>query len=162
MIILPSQGKERQRRFYSQIHRGEVILRWSREWCSQDSGKTTAAITCERKGWMTPKTLWRDCSPIDTKISSLRPRELGENRFILYFFKIFIFLLQLIYNVLSTSAVQKSDPVIYIYVYTHCFSHIILYHVPSQVTRYSYFSYTAASHCLSSPNASTYFKLSLF
>ena len=47
----------------------------------------------------------------------------------LLFFK--FFLLQLIYNVLSISDVQQSDPVLYI----HSFSHIILHQVPSQVSR---------------------------
>ena len=39
-----------------------------------------------------------------------------------------------------------------IHIYTHSFSHIIPHHVPSQVTRYSSLCYTAASHCLSTPN----------
>ena len=40
-----------------------------------------------------------------------------------------------------------------IYIYTHTFSHIILHHVPSQVTGYSSLCYTAGSHCLSTLNA---------
>ena len=39
------------------------------------------------------------------------------------------------------------------YVYIYDFSTIIIYHVPSQVTRYSSLWYTAGSHCLSTPNA---------
>ena len=35
--------------------------------------------------------------------------------------------------------------------YLHSFSHIILHHVPSQVTWYSSLCYTAGSHCLSIP-----------
>ena len=42
---------------------------------------------------------------------------------------------------------------IYIYTHTHSFLHIILHHVPSQVTRYSSLCYTAGSHCFSTPNA---------
>ena len=40
-----------------------------------------------------------------------------------------------------------------LYVYTYPFSHIILHHVPSQVTRSSSLCYTAGSHCLSTTNA---------
>ena len=54
------------------------------------------------------------------------------------------FLLYLIYNVLSISAVQQSDPVIHTYM--HSFSHIILHQVPSQVTGYSSLCCTAGSH----------------
>ena len=36
---------------------------------------------------------------------------------------------------------------------THSFSHIILHHVPSHVTRYSSCAKPAASHCLSTLNA---------
>ena len=51
------------------------------------------------------------------------------------FLRFLSFLLYLSYNVLSISAVQKSDPVyIYIYIvirrYIHSFSHIILHRVP--------------------------------
>ena len=41
----------------------------------------------------------------------------------------------------------------YIYIYICSFSHIILYHVLSQVTSYSSLCYTAGSQCLSTPNA---------
>ena len=54
-----------------------------------------------------------------------------------FFLCIFIFLnffLEWIYNALSIFAVEQSDPVTHIYI--HSFSHIILYHVPSQVVRY--------------------------
>ena len=68
-------------------------------------------------------------------------------------------------DVLSISAVQQSDPVIHtyicvcVYIYIYSFPHIILYHVPSQVTTYSSLCYTAGSHgqvyfqlkCLSRP-----------
>ena len=37
----------------------------------------------------------------------------------IFFVRFWFFLLQLIYNVLSISAIQQSDPVIYIYIYTH-------------------------------------------
>ena len=38
---------------------------------------------------------------------------------------------------------SKNDPVIHIYTF---FSHIILHHIPSQVTRYSSLCYKAADH----------------
>jgi len=38
------------------------------------------------------------------------------------------------------------------YIYIHSFSHIILHHVPSQVTRYSSLCFAAGSHCLSTAN----------
>ena len=60
----------------------------------------------------------------------------------------------MIYNVLSISAVQQGDPVMHRY--RHSFSHIILHHVPSQVTRYSSLCLTAGCHCLSTPNTSIY------
>ena len=49
------------------------------------------------------------------------------------------------------STIQQSDPVTHIYVcvHIHSFSHIILHHASSQVTRYSSQCYTAGSHCLS-------------
>ena len=73
-------------------------------------------------------------------------------------FKIFISSVIVDYNVLSISALQQCDPVIcmsfiYIYTHTHSFSHIILHHVPSQVTRSSSLCSIAGSHCLSTPNA---------
>ena len=43
--------------------------------------------------------------------------------------------------------------------HTHSFSHIILHHVPSQVTRCSPLCYTARSHCLSTPKAKKNFKI---
>ena len=51
--------------------------------------------------------------------------------------------------------VQRSDTVTHTrtYIYIHSFSHMFLYHLPSQVTRYSSLCYTAGSHCLSTPNA---------
>ena len=66
------------------------------------------------------------------------------------FFQIYIFLLQLIYDVLSISDEQQSDPVIYRYI---IFSQIILHHVPSQVTRYSLLCYRVVSYCLFTLNA---------
>ena len=39
------------------------------------------------------------------------------------------------------------------YINIHSLSHIILHHVPSQVTRSSSLCYTAGAHCLSIPNA---------
>ena len=57
----------------------------------------------------------------------------------------------MIYNVLSISAVQQSDP--FIHLYTFFFFHIILHHVPSQVIRYNSLCYTAGPCCLSTPNA---------
>ena len=45
-----------------------------------------------------------------------------------------IFLLCLIYSILSISAVQQSDPVTHTYI--HSFSYIILHYVPSQVIKY--------------------------
>ena len=39
------------------------------------------------------------------------------------------------------------------HIHIHYFSHIILHHVPSQVTIYSSLCYTAWSHCLTTPNA---------
>jgi len=39
------------------------------------------------------------------------------------------------------------------YIYIHSFSHIILHHVSSQVTRYSSLCHTAGYHCLPIPNA---------
>ena len=48
---------------------------------------------------------------------------------------------------LSVFYVQQGDPGTHTYI--HSFSHIILHHVPSQVTRYSFQCYTVGSHCLS-------------
>ena len=50
-----------------------------------------------------------------------RKKNTAPRQLILPFFKIrfLFFLLSLIYNVLSISAIQQSDPVIYVYVYTH-------------------------------------------
>ena len=39
------------------------------------------------------------------------------------------------------------------YICIDSFSHIILHHVASQVTRHSSLCYTEGSHCLSTPNA---------
>ena len=61
------------------------------------------------------------------------------------------FLLELVYSVLSTSAVQQSDPVIHIDTYS--LSHIIPHQAPSQVTGYSSLCDTAGSHCSSTPDA---------
>ena len=71
----------------------------------------------------------------------------GTSREVVFFFflRFLFFLLQLIYIVLSISAVQS---------HIHSFSHIILHHVPPQVTRYSSPCYTAESHCLSTPKLS--------
>jgi len=49
------------------------------------------------------------------------------------------------------STVQQSDPVTHTYI--HSFSHIILHHAPSPVTRYSSLCHTAGANCLSIPNA---------
>ena len=49
------------------------------------------------------------------------------------------------------STVHQSDPVTHTYI--HSFSHIVLHHAPSQVTRYSSQCYTAEFHCLFIPNA---------
>ena len=73
---------------------------------------------------------------------------------ILFYFKNIFTIVYL--QILSVSAVQKSDPVIHIYIHIHCFSHIILHHVPSQVNGYSFLCYTAGLHCLSTPNAMVY------
>ena len=67
------------------------------------------------------------------------------------FFKIFIFSIIVDLQCSATfycAAVTQS----YIYIYI-LFSHIILHHVPSQVTRYSSLCCTAGSHCLSTPSA---------
>ena len=71
-----------------------------------------------------------------------------------YFFKLCIFF-KIFYYSLFTMFYQLYSKVtqLYIYVHTHSFSHIILHHVPSQVTRYSSLCYTAGSHCLSTSNA---------
>jgi len=42
-----------------------------------------------------------------------------------------------------------SDSVIYLFVYTHSFPHVIFYHVLSQVVRYSIPCHSAGPHCLS-------------
>ena len=56
-------------------------------------------------------------------------------------------LLQSIYNSLSISAVQQSDPVIYIYIHTHGL--FIVHRVLSQVIRYSSLCYPVGPRCLS-------------
>ena len=63
---------------------------------------------------------------------------------------------QLIYNVVPISAVQKNDPdicvcihvyiYIYIYIYTHSFSHIIFHHVQSQEVRHNSLCSTAGPY----------------
>ena len=51
---------------------------------------------------------------------------------LLFFLRFLFFLLQLIYNILSISAVQKSDPVTHTHTHTHTqFSHIIFCHITS-------------------------------
>ena len=66
-------------------------------------------------------------------------------------FKIFIFLYYG-WFIMSYFCCKAKCPVIYI----HSFSHLILHHVPTQVTGYSSLCYTAGSHCLSIPNATVY------
>ena len=71
-----------------------------------------------------------------------------------YFLFCFVLLLYSIYNVLSISIAQQSDPVIHIYAFfVFFFFHIILHPIPSQVIRYSSLGYTTEFHCLSTPNA---------
>ena len=70
--------------------------------------------------------------------------------FLFLFLKIFLFfLLWLIYNVLSIFAVQQSDPImcvcVCVCVCMHSFSDIILHHVASQATRYSFLCYIHAA-----------------
>ena len=77
-----------------------------------------------------------------------------QNSFILdeaFLFNEFYFFHYSFTVVCQFSTVQQSDPVTHIHV--HAFSHIILHHVPSQVTRYSSLFHTAESHWLSTPTA---------
>ena len=59
--------------------------------------------------------------------------------------------LQCSVNLLYSKVTQSYMHYIYIYIYTHThiysFSHIILHHFPSQVTRYSSLCYIGGSHC---------------
>ena len=41
------------------------------------------------------------------------------------------------YSAMPISALQHNDPVIYIYIYTHYFSHAIVHHVLSHETGYN-------------------------
>ena len=99
-----------------------------------------------------------NCSPYEifSKFSTAQflfqtTHAIGDRSFL---FKIFI--LQLIYNILSIYSVPQSDPVTHThthtYIYTHSFSHIF-HHVPSQVIGYISLCYTARPHCLPSPKA---------
>ena len=68
-----------------------------------------------------------NCSPLPWQKRQKRFSNLYN---VIYFIN--DFLLQLIYNVLSSSSVQHSDPVMHIYTYI-LFLIIIFYHVLSQV-----------------------------
>ena len=72
----------------------------------------------------------------------------STNDFILFFFKKNFIIVNLQYSVNFYCTLKWP-----IYIYIHSFSHIILHHVPSQVTRCSSLCYAAGSHCLSTPNA---------
>ena len=63
--------------------------------------------------------------------------------FSFYFLMIFIFSI-IVGTVFSQySMVQQSDPISLSFTHTHSFSHIILHHAPSLVTRYGSLCYTA-------------------
>ena len=81
-------------------------------------------------------------------------QKIKKKKFSFFLVYLLFLKLQLIYNGLSISALQQSDSVIhiYMYIYSHSFSHIILYLVPSQGIRYSSLCYTVGPHCLSTPS----------
>ena len=83
---------------------------------------------------------------------SLRVSGLGSYKSVIFFFK-FIFCKILIFSIIvdlqcyvSFYCSAKLPSRIYV-------THIILHHVPLQVTRYSSLCYSAGSHYLSTPNA---------
>ena len=97
----------------------------------------------------------KTCFPFIKEISVCKGISLSSTRrrnLFFFFFKIFIFSiivgLQCSVNFLLYSKVTQ-----YVYIHTYSFSHIILHHVPLQVTRYSSLCYTPGSHCLSTPYA---------
>ena len=70
------------------------------------------------------------------------------NVLFLWFGFFFLIKIQLIYSVVSISALQHRDPVLRICIYTF-FSHTISHHVLTQELGYSSLSCTAGPHCLS-------------